>query len=211
MARKAAKAKKRVKSGKKSRGQAKARNTKAAAKKKVAAKKKKAVKKAAAAKRAPSKKPPPKKASAPEAKAAKKPRARMTSPTADPRLSLKVDDKTLSPASGAELKLTAASPGLGDDEEKFLTVAEKVNDFFVEAKKTAKPGEKLKDTDKLSVFKLGGDEGIDGMLTDILDALARNNPPFTLTLTAELRANARSPDETVGALKEHINQETTRS
>jgi hypothetical protein len=99
---------------------------------------------------------------------------------------------------------------VGDDEEKFLAVAESVDDFFAEAKKTAKPGEALRDADKLSIFKLG-DEGIDGMLTDILAVLAENNPPFTLTITPVLRAKCKSANETIRALKDDINRETTRS
>jgi hypothetical protein len=114
------------------------------------------------------------------------------------------------PLDVAFTEVMAKPAELGDDEEKFLTVAESVDDFFVEAKKTAKPGEALKNADKLSIFKLG-DEGIDAMLTDILATLAKNNPPFTLTLTAELREKSKSANETIGALKDHINRETTRS
>jgi hypothetical protein len=99
---------------------------------------------------------------------------------------------------------------LGDDEEKLLAIAEWVDDYFTEAKKPIKPGEPLKDADKLSMFRLG-DNGIDGMLGEIQAALKKNQPPFALTLTADLRQKCKSAEETIGALKFDINRKTTRA
>lgn len=60
------------------------------------------------------------------------------------------------------------------------------------------------------MFKLG-DMGIDAVLGVFRSELQKNDPSFTLTLTAELRQKCKSADETISALKFDINRQTTRA
>jgi hypothetical protein len=108
-------------------------------------------------------------------------------------------------------ELAGAAPAALRDagEAKVLAVARAVDDLFAEEKKK-RNDEELKDADKLSTFRLG-DNGLDGMLGKIRGKLQANQPPFTLTITPELKEKCHDGDETIGKLKSDINNATTRS